>query len=342
MKTWSVGSMEIRIYGLCVALGVLAALLWLSRRTRDTWKPGTVSRFALLALPLGFLFARLGICLVSQGWYLFRSDFFFNFSRGGFMLYGAMAGCVLAAWITARATEQSFPVLLDGIAAPGMLAIACCRFAEGLIGVGYGRPIYDWFDPWAEQSFFPLEEPDFFLRFPFGIPNYYDEYCWSVFLLEGIAALIFTLILANKKAQAPGLFLLGLILYAGAQTVFESLRADSIPKWGFVRVNQILSGVALVLALGLCSRRLLEKGEKIPWGAWAGTAACMGVILAMEFAVEKKIHFLRWMRMDLCYFVMALASLGLILLGVRVWKRAWEIPESAIAPKATREAPIAR
>ena len=38
---------------------------------------------------------------------------------------------------------------------------------------------------------------------------------------------------------------------------------------------------------------------------------------------EKKILFLQWMRMDLCYFVMGLSSLGLILIGVRLLRRAF-------------------
>lgn len=322
MQELTIGPVSIQVYGLCLALGTAAALCWLMARCREM-KENTALRFALIALPLSFLLARLGQCLASQGWYLFRQNYFFDFRRGGFMLYGAMAGAVLAAWITAKTTAQSFGKLLDAVSAPGLLLIAVCRFAEGIIGVGYGRGMEDWFDPWGGYTFFPLEDPEPLLRFPFGIPDYYGEYHFSIFLLEGLAAVCFMLILLRKRKAAPGgIFLLGLILYAGAQTTLESLRADSLPKWGFVRVNQLLSGIVLALAMGICCRRIQKAGEKVPWNAWIWFAACVGMILVMEFAVEKKILFLQWMRMDLCYLVMALSSLGLILIGVRCWKKA--------------------
>ena len=316
--------MNIRTYGLCLALGLAAAAVWLYFRAKGKMKEGTVLRFLLLALPLGFFLSRLGICLVSQGWYLFRENFFFNFQRGGFMLYGAMGGAALAALLTARSTGQSAGKLLDLLAAPGMLAISVVRFAEGIIGVGYGRMIEEWFDPWGGFSYFPLEDPEPLLRFPFGIPDYYGDYHFSVFLLEGIAALVFLFLLVRRKAEVPGaVFLLGLLLYAGAQTTLESLRADSLPRWGFVRVNQLLSAVVFALGIFLCTRRLRQCGKEIPWPAWIGMILCMGIILAMEFAAEKKILFLQWMRMDLCYFVMALSSLGLVLIGGNTWKRAY-------------------
>ena len=325
MKELTLGPVHIQIYGLLLAAGLCCALGWCLARPGEIRRE-TRMRFALLALPLGFLAARLGQCLVSQGWYLLRENYFFNFSRGGFMLYGALGGMVLAAWIAVRKTGEPLGRLLDLAAAPGMLAIAVCRLAEGVIGVGYGRSMEDWFDPWGEYTFFPLEDPEPLMRFPFGIPDYYGDYHFSIFLLEGLFAILFLILLIRKgKANAPGaLFLWGLTLYAGAQTTLESLRADSLPKWGFVRVNQLISGAVLVLCMGLCFRRLRRAGRRIPWELGAGLAGCMGVILAMEFALEKKILFLQWMRMDLCYLVMALASLGMILLCRTALKKAYE------------------
>ena len=326
MKELVLGPVTLQVYGLLLAAALCGALCWMFIRPRGI-RQETLTRFALLALPLGFLLARLGQCAVSQGWYLFREPFLFNFRRGGFMLYGAMGGMVLAARIACRRSGDSFGKLLDLAAAPGLMVIAVCRFAEGLIGVGYGRSMEDWFDPWGEYTFFPLEDPEPLLRFPFGIPDYYGEYHFSVFLLEGLCAALFCVLLirqSRKGARVPGaVFLWGLSLYAGAQTTLESLRADSLPKWGFVRVNQLLSGLLLVLCLAICFLRLRKDRKPVPWGAAAGLAGCVGVVLAMEFALEKKILFLQWMRMDLCYLIMALSSLGMILICHSVWKKAY-------------------
>ena len=329
MKSFQVIGIQVQTYGLILALGICFALMLFIRGTGKR-ADGSISKapdpgfLILLSIPLGFLGGRLAQVLVSQGWYLFRQDFFFNFIRGGYLLYGAMGGVVLAAWITSRIKVLPFSALLDRLAAPGLALIAVCRFAEGIIGCGYGRSIEEWFDPMLEQNMITLENPVFLLRFPFGIPNYYGEMCWSVFLLEGLAALLFLAITARCRNTAPGgVFLLALLLYAGAQTWLESLRADSIPRWGFVRVNQLLSGLAAALVMTLSSLRLRKRSASQPWGCWAGMFGCMGLIIAMEFAVEGKISFLQWMKMDLCYAVMGLGSLGLILSVHTVWRRAY-------------------
>ena len=324
MKSFQIGPLQIWIYGLSLALGAGIALFWMNHRLRGACREGTVPLFAMLAIPLGFFCARLAQALVSQGGYLFRQDFFFHFSRGGYLLYGAMAGIALAAWITGRITRQPASLLLDRLSAPGLLLIALCRFSEGLIGCGYGRPIEEWFDPMLEQTMITLEDSTPLLRFPFGIQNYYGEWCWSIFLLEGFTALLFLALVLKKRTAAPGgTFLLALLLYAGAQTLLESLRADSIPRWGFVRVNQLLSAVAVLGVLLVSSLRGIRRGGAFPWRSWAGLALCVGLIIAMEFAVEGKIAFLQWMKMDVCYGVMALGSLGLILSVYPVWKTAW-------------------
>ena len=75
MQAFSLESLPFRIYGMCLAVGALAGLCWLAFRCRGM-KNDTVLYFALLAVPLSFLMARLAQCLVSQGWHLFRENFF--------------------------------------------------------------------------------------------------------------------------------------------------------------------------------------------------------------------------------------------------------------------------
>ena len=307
---------------LCVLAGTLAACVsvWIGGRKKLRAK--TLLLFFPLAVPLGFLTARLALWLVSPDWYLFREADFWDFSSGGFMLYGAVGGVALAAWLAARFTGESAGKLLDAVAAPGMALVAVFRFSEGIIGMGYGRPMEEWFDPWGEYSYFPMEDPEPLLRFPFGIPDYYGDYHFSIFLLEGLAAAVFVFLLLRKKGNMPGsVFLLAVMLYAAAQTTLESLRVDHVMKWGFVRISQLISGVLAAGCLLLCAVRRKQQGGKMPFVVWIGFAACVGVILAMEFAAEKKILFLQWMRMDLCYFVMALASLAMLVLSARAWKK---------------------
>lgn len=333
MKSFAVGSLTVYTFGLAVALATAAALIWMALGTGRGLKRGTVSIFGLLTIPLAVVCARLALCLVSRGWYLFRQDFFFNFSRGGYLLYGAMAGCALAAWITARMTRQKTVQIADAAAVPGMLVIALGRLAEGLTGSGYGRGIVEWFDPWMEQSMIAWENPEPLCRFPFGMQDYYGEWHWSVYLLEALAAVIILASLCRQKPlRSGGRITLMLLCYAGVQTLMESLRADSIPRWGFVRINQLISALVVagvLLAACILARRKVSPGRMA--GAWIGVLACAGLIMAMEFALEQKINFLRWMRLDLCYAVMALGSLGLILFTHAMWKCAFAAERESIA-----------
>ena len=56
----SLGPLTIRFYGLCIALGVLAAV-WISRRRWARWggDPEDFTTIALIAVPAGLIGARL-------------------------------------------------------------------------------------------------------------------------------------------------------------------------------------------------------------------------------------------------------------------------------------------
>lgn len=314
-------------YGLAVALSAVSALLLagaLARRAR--LKPGTLSYLALLAVPLAVLLARALYCLICLDWFLQKGlGYFFRLTEGGFTLYGALLGGLLAAFLTARITGQSFARLADVLAAPAALMIALCRLAEGLVGQGYGRYITDWFDPDYGMSLFHPADTSFFQRFPFAVRDMYDEYSWAIFVLEALFALGICLALLRARERAPGgKALLFVLLYAASQALCEGLREDAVLRWGFVRVNQILSAVAVAVVLLLCCLRLEDKGRHraLMARAWCGALAGMLLVIAMEFAVEKKIVFLEFLPMDVCYFITALAGALMVASILPVWKRA--------------------
>ena len=332
MALFTLGPVTVYRFGLALALGAALALALLAwQEKKQGLKSGTASWFGVLVLPLAVLCARIGYCLVSIDWLLDRGlMFFFQFSRGGYMLYGALLGCVLAGWLTGKITRQPMGKVLDAAAAPGALLIVLGRMAESLVGLGYGHDIEEWFDPFEEKAMIAWENPELLYRFPLGEQNYYGVWCFAIYLLEAITALVILIILLKTKKPRPGgKFLLGLLLYAGMQPLWESMRQDAVLKWGFVRASQLFSAFA-VLAVLIISWRALPPGKRRPAALWKGIAGILlscGVIMAMEFALEQKISFLTWMRMDVCYAVMALGCLGLIFSVLPAWKRAYRIEE---------------
>ena len=137
---------------------------------------------------------------------------------------------------------------------------------------------------------------------------FYGYASWAVFLPVAAALAGGIWRVCRETEKEPGSrAVFALSFYGAVRILYESLRQDDIPKWGFVRVNQILSAVLLLILLILC-RRGSGRGLGKSAALFAG-----GVILAgaMEFALEKKIVFLEFMPMDTCYVVMGLSCLGM-------------------------------
>ena len=248
-------------YGFLVGIAVLMAVLEMAREHGQN----AALRLALPAIPLGFVFARLLYVIFRLPFFLdFGLIHAFNVRAGGFLLYGALLGVLLAACLVSR-KAGTFKKTLDDLTCPGLLAIAICRFAEGTVGEGLGN----WVEPGLD--FFPLATPN-----PFG------EYQWSIYLLEGICALILFICLLRPRS---GRFLITLTVYAGCQIIFESLRMDSVLKIGFVRVSQLLSAVCLLI-LALIQR---GRGGNVKQAAIGGgiiILLSLGVA-GLEWALEK-------------------------------------------------------
>lgn len=327
MEAYTLFGLTVYPYGLAVAAAAALALLLAGAQARRAGlKPGTLSWFALLAIPLAVLMARAAYCLICYDWFLQKGvGYFFRLTDGGFVLYGALAGGLVAALLTARMTRQAPGAVMDALAAPAALMIALCRLAEGLVGQGYGRYIADWFDPESGMSVFHPQDTSLFERFPFAVQDMYEEWSWAVFVLEAVIALLLCVVLLRARRRAPGgRALLFLLLYAAAQALCEGLREDAVLRWGFVRVSQIISAVVVAAVLLVCCVRLPQRRAHrgLMAGAWCGTLCGMLLVIAMEFAVEKKIVFLEFLPMDVCYLITALAGVLMVSSILPVWRRA--------------------
>ena len=303
-------------YGLAVAGAVLIGLFWARALcARRGLAAHTVSVFAVLCLPLSFLCARLLYCLIClDGFSRQGLAYFFEFTGGGYTLFGALLGGVLALALTARRTRQPWGRIADALCAPAALVVALGRLAEGLVGQGYGWYVEDWFDPMNGMSLFHPEEFDGLLRFPFAVQDMYGEWSWAVFVLEALLALVIgALALRRGEGRRPGdTALRALLNLCAAQILCESLRQDAVLRFGFVRVSQVLgAAVAVALLVYGCLRMERPTPARVAVPV-VGTLASAGIVVAMEFALEKKIVLLEALPMDVCYLLTALACLGLV------------------------------
>ena len=326
MQTLQFAGLTLYPYGLALSAGTILSLL-LARCAfrRAGIRPDALSCFALLAIPLALLGARAAYCLAALDWVMQEGfSFFFQLTRGGYMLYGAVLGGVIALLLTARLTGEGFAAMADALAVPVMVFILVGRLAEGLVGQGYGWCVEDWFMEDSGMSLFVLEDPSFFYRLPFAVPDMYGNYNWAVFIPEALAAgLIALAVWRTRPRREGGRALLALLLYAATQVLGESLRQDAVLRWGFVRINQILCALIIAGLLIHCMLRAPHPRVRQLVGLSAGMLVCMGVVIAMEFALEKKISAIEFLPMDVCYLIMALACAGLVLCVLPLWRRAY-------------------
>lgn len=305
----------VTLYAALLVCAFVVGLLMLYREQKKaSLRSDTTEIFALLALPLGLICARLFYCLARLTLYMeIGLESVLRLWEGGYALWGAVGGALLAALITAKLTRQSAVKLLDALAAPAALTIAIARFAEFANGEGIGLEV----------------ENPIFQRFPFAVfdPEW-EVWFWAIFIAEGLVALAIFLVLQLKGvAKKPGdkakLFL---VLYCSAQILLESLRRDQFLRWLFVRVSQLTA----VLVLGGLMFWALYRWVKAPQAQrmstkqliinWVIFLVGVGVCIAMEFAADKSADLPVWA----CYTIMAVCCVAfgttsnkLILRGVK-------------------------
>ena len=332
MTQFKAGGMTGYSWGAVVAAAALVSLLLtaLNGKKRGL-KQGTVPLFGLLAIPLCILLGRAGYYLCSINRMQAMGVPFFDLAGGGMMLYGAAAGGLLAAFLTGKITKTPVGRIADCVAAPAALTIAAGRFAEYLTGAGYGFSVTDWFDPWNSynRSFIAWEEPDILCRFPFAVQDpFYGDWMFAINLLEGIAAIVFAVILFRMKTRKDGgAAVLLLMMYASCQVVFESMREDEVLRLNFMKINMLISALVLLTALIICLKKGRADG-RYSAGMTVTLFLTAGIATAMEFALEQKIGFLTWMRADLCYLVMGLACACMLLTVLKAWKKAFPVTEA--------------
>jgi len=269
-------------YGLGVAgamlLGLVGCLVYL-RLAGKTY--GHLVRLAVLAVPLCWFFSRLVYVLANCTYYLTtlsNPTLALYFWDGGYAMTGAVLGFVLAAFLAEKWTRLPHGSLMDALAFGAPLAIAAARFLEGGTRLGMGRPVsYEWL---------------YFL----GVEDGYGDLVHPVYRYEAVAALIvlvIALIWLSKRLRSvkPGDACLVVLALLGAfQVLLESLRNDGHLVVHFVRIQQVISLLAMVVAFAVFTTRLLRRGgmkKSHLLALWLVAIACVGVGIYMEFRVDR-------------------------------------------------------
>ena len=234
--------LEIKWYGVIIALGVLVASLYAMKRCKEF---GLTSDDILNLVLVGMVCAILGARLYYVAFYGTPWKDFFKIRDGGLAIYGGVIGAVVGFGIfslTSRERRKKFLPSLD-LAGLGLL-----------IGQAMGR--------WG--NFFNREAhggPSTGL-FRMGlIENGEQIYVHPTFLYESVWNLVGLLLLhfLSKKRKFDGqVFLMYLAWYGLGRVWIEGMRTDSL-YLGSIRISQLVAGASVILAGGCVAYMLWVK-----------------------------------------------------------------------------------
>lgn len=257
----SIGSsetaLEIRWYGILIALGIVLGYLVVQR---EMLKRGMHTDFLtdllIWAIPISIISARIYYVIFTWDYYRDHPEQIIQIWNGGIAIHGALIGAVITAVIFTKKRGVSFWKTAD-IAAPGLLIGQIIgRWGNFMNQEAHGGPVSESF---KENTIIP----DWIMNQMTidGVtyhPTFLYESLWNV------AGLILILIIRRVVKMKRGeIFLVYVIWYSLGRFFIEGMRTDSLYVVGALRAAQLVSVAGVVIGLAvLLYRRYYMKVQE--------------------------------------------------------------------------------
>lgn len=237
---------DIYWYGVIIAVGFLAAVLYMMRRAPEFGiTDDDTLDMVLWAVPIGVICARVYYCLFYWELYADNPISALYIWEGGLAIYGGVIGGVITVLIVSAVKKVPAGVMLD---LAGMAVI---------IGQFFGR----WGNFMNREAY--GYETDAFLKM--GLENAAGQvvYYHPTFLYESLwnfVGFIGLHILSKKRKFDGQIFLTYVAWYGLGRAWIEGLRTDSLYLFDTgIRVSQLVAAVSCVIAIGIIAWVLLAK-----------------------------------------------------------------------------------
>ena len=235
IKEFAIGSLNIRIYGIIIAVGLLLAVLYGLKRSKEFGlKEDDILDGVLWIVPVSIIFARAYYCIFEWESFAANPIKVLYIWEGGIAIYGAVIGAVLSVLLFCIIKKVRLGAVLDLM----------------LLGFLIGQFIGRWGNFFNREAF-GAETDSFFRMGLFNKATQSYEYYHPTFLYESVwnMAGFVALHFLSKKRQYDGQIALGYVAWYGlGRTFIEGLRMDSL-YWGPFRVSQLLAAVSCFAAV---------------------------------------------------------------------------------------------
>jgi prolipoprotein diacylglyceryl transferase len=241
------GPLNLRFYGLAIALGALAAV----RLTQRRWAargndPAEVSALAMWAIPAGIVGARLYHVATDYQRYTHDPLRALAIWEGGLGIWGGVAGGVVAGVLVARRRGYDLPGLFDAAAPALPLAQAIGRWGNWFNQELFGRPTSL---PWGLEID-AAHRPLGYERFATFHPTFLYESLWNL-------AVVGVVLLAERRLRLRRgyLFAVYVAAYTFGRFFIEYLRIDPAHRFLGLRLNDWTSIVVFAAAVAVLALR---------------------------------------------------------------------------------------
>ena len=246
---FTIDPIEIRWYGIMVALAVLTVVLWSVREVRRgaSISYDTIFTAALVGIPSGIIFSRLLHVIDRWDHYMAYPGQLWGF--GGLTIWGAILGATLGIWIYSRFTDFKFGYFVDLLTPAVLLAQVIGRIGCTINGCCYGQAT-------TVPCAVIYTNPDSYA--PLGIAVHPTQLYEIIFLLIVFGVLFWL----RKRFQPQGsLFLIYLSLYSAWRLGIGFLRDGTDFLFGLHQA-QVLGIVVLLIVIPiLVVKTRWVKGE---------------------------------------------------------------------------------
>ena len=233
-RVFSLGPLNIHLYGLAIGLGLILAVMYVCRRSREFGlKEDDILDGVLWITPFAIICARIYYVAFSWKDYADNPLSVFAIWEGGIAIYGSVIGAVIGVIVLCKVKKLKVATVLD----------------VTLLGFFIGQIFGRWGNFFNREAFGAATDSFFrmgLLNTRTGVTEYYHP----TFLYESVWNLIGFVLLhfLSKKRKYDGQIALGYAAWYGlGRTFIEGLRMDSL-YWGPFRVSQVLAGVSCIAA----------------------------------------------------------------------------------------------
>ena len=269
---FSIGPLTVHFYGVIIALGLVLAVVYGMRRSKQFgFTEDHILDGVLWIVPFAILCARLYYCVFEWDSYKDNPISILYIWEGGLAIYGGVIGAAIGIIVYARIKKLSLGALLD------------------LVSLGFliGQSIGRWGNFMNREAFGAAT--DSFLRM--GLYNSRVnafEYYHPTFLYESLWNAVGFVLLhkLSKKRQYDGQIALGYVAWYGlGRAVIEGLRMDSL-YWGPFRVSQVLAAISCIAAVTVLTIQYFKPHDRANLFVNRVTAAAAAEEVAEEATEE--------------------------------------------------------